>query len=980
MLLVTMVFCGSLINACSDDDDASVVQPLLNVSFVSSEATEAQFDVIAKNISECVYLVKEQGEEIPTADVVFATGEKLKMEGERDTVLISDLKSESQLVFCLAAKDCYGNLMEKVESVSFVTSALPSLNVNFLGATATTAKFEVNTKKISEFAYLVRGKNEEFPSNHIVFKRGTTVKVAGNKDTIEVAELSPKSDFVLYLASKDDENFLMDDVDSLSFSTTELTETVTVLSTKGDGFKVHVKVPEEVKARGNALRFTRGVLPFYNMLKMQGATDAEMLLSNGGDERSTTDTITYTFDEAHSILEDPETGEVYEIDSPIVPGEPSVFLAGEFSFGESPYGWGEGYYNPLFDTDKYFEDQFGDGGMILSTMPESEEYKKEMSYWTGYHHRELVTSKEPTLLDGGIKVDTLKLSPINASFRFTPDENVGSYCVFVCDDALYKGDLMFMLDNNEKYLQWFTTSFMAFSQLGAMSFNGVTEFSLSEFYEEGFIEPGLKFHILITSLGDENGMSQSFQHLEIITPERTKPAPVVEVKGISNPEGETSPYEVWFNIKSVGSEKLAKGKYVANYERETEAMLSNGYDALRLVDESGNAFTEEEIEQINSAEGLNVRFDSRANACTYLIAMGYNDEGLNSEPVIGKNRSTELPAAEKFDSPYFKGLEGDWTASAYLSHYDYATRTWSDDSVATKFKVTIGNNLSHPETLPEDVYGLYEGMSKEKVDALYSEFKTLSKEYVDRLNNQNCVLCTGFDIFSTADSKMEGRNPYELFVSPDYSGYNNEALFFDFGPKWFLHITKDGKISVPVNMDYMAPLSNWKSDGRYRETYYLAGVSGQSFIGSPNAGEEWPSFPVEVSEDMKTISVKPMVIDDGSDFPQTYFPSPVSLRSGQAVPVGGCRVNSGITLTKGWNGDAAVKSSRAANQNFSTPLASYNGQTITPKVRPMARTIFTNDKQNVKRVNINHRVTSDEFRKGMTKLAMQWLKGQQNKK
>ena len=859
---------------------------------------------------------------------------------------------------------------------------LPQLSVQFVTSDATTAKFAVEAKNITECAYLVKdSKDQGVPAKDFIFAKGTHFNVASENDTIVVPELQPNANFVIYVVGLDVNENLLEKVESVPFSTTDFTEPITVVQRKYDGFTVHVKAPQSVKDSKHAVRFTRGVLPFYNMLKMQGTTDAEMLLSNGGDERSTTDAITYTFDEANSIIEDPETGEVYEIDSPIVPGEPSVFLAGEFALGESPYGWGEGYYVPMFDTDKYFEDQFGDGGMILG-LGDSDAYAKEETYWNGYHHREVIFSKQPELLDGGVHVDTLKLSPINASFRFTPDKNVSSYCVFVCDDALYNDMIMPMLDNDEKYLQWFTTSFMAFSQLGAQSFSGESEFNLDEFYEEGFIEPELKFHIFITALGDENGSSQSFQHLEVITPQRTKKAPEVEVTGIPNPSGEVNPYEVWFNIKSVGDEKLAKGKYVANYERDTEAMFGNGYDAASLVEESGNDFTEEEVEAINSPEGLNVRLESRANACTYLIAVGYNDEGLNSEAIIGKNRSAELPDAKPVDSPYFKGLDGDWTASVTLSHLDYATREWIDDEEPTKFKVTIGNNLAYPETLPAEVYDLYQGMSKEKVDALYSEFKTLSSEYVDRLKKQNCILCAGFDIDNSEKDQLAYKTPYELFVSKDYSGYNNEALFYDFGPKWFFHVDEEGKISLPVNTNYMAPMSNWTTDGRYRQTFYLVGLGTKSYVGpTSSSDEEWPSFPVEVSEDMKTITIQPMAITNSSDFVDYYYPCPVSMRYNQAMPVNGVKTISGITLTKGWNeAEAPAKSSRSISSDICSPVPSLNGQSIVPMVRPLGRTVLVNDSKNIKRVNITHRVTCDEFKAGMTKLAKQWLKGQQNKK
>ena len=760
-------------------------------------------------------------------------------------------------------------------------TVLPQLNVSFVSATATTAQFAIEATNLTECAYLVKESSESVtPDKEVIFAKGEHFKAVGN-DTITVTDLKPYANLVLYVAAQTVNETLLDKVANVAFSTTDFTDPVTVVERKYDGFTVHVKAPQAVKDSKNAIRFTRGVLPLYNMLKMQGTTDAEMLLTNGGDERSTTDAITYTFDEKNSFITDPETGEEYEIDSPIVPGEPSVFLAGEFSYGESPYGWGEGYYTPLFDEEKWFEDQMGgDDGMLLS-FDNNPQYDKELSYWNGFHHREIIVSKQPKLLDGGVKVDTLKLSANNASLLFTPDENVKIYCVLVMDDMMYQDMIMPMFDNDEKYLQWFTTSYMAMMQLGAQNFTGTTEFNLDEFYEEGFVEPDFKFHILITSLGDKNGTAQSFQHLEITTPQRTLAAPVVAVTEVKNPEGEQTPYEVWFNIKNASDVALTKCKYVANYERDCEAMFGQGYDAAALVENSGNPFTEEEVALINSEEGLNIKFDSRANACTYLMVTGYNEEGLNSETALGKAYSMELPAADKVDSPYFKGLEGEWTASTTVARYDYETSAWVADSRPTVFKVTIGNNLSCPETLPAEVYDLYTNMSKEEVDALYADFKNLTGDYAKRLEAQNCLLCTGFNMEGNENGELALKTPYDLFVSKDYNGYNNEALFFDFGPKWFLHVTQEGKISVPINTEYLAPMSNWKTKYGQRQSCFLVGLGENNYVGTPNPENEdksnWPSFPVEVSEDMNTITINPIVIDNGVGEAQSYYPSTVSL-------------------------------------------------------------------------------------------------------
>ena len=277
-----------------------------------------------------------------------------------------------------------------------------------------------------------------------------------------------------------------------------------------------------------------------------------------------------------------------------------------------------------------------------------------------------------------------------------------------------------MLENNEKYLQWFPTSYYAFVQLGAVTLKELAQIKVEDYY---YIEPDVTYHALLTGMGDENGTSQCFMDYTFTLPQPTKPAPVVEVKGSDNPNGEESPYEVWFNVKAPNKDVLT-AKYVANYDRDMGEMLNMGYTYSMLVDSYGVDFGVEEIDKINSSEGLDMSFSSREDAETVLVVVGSNDEGTGNNPdeenspAVGRKRTNTQPDAERVESELFTSLAGDWTASATLSRYDSDTREWVPDTEATKFKVSIGAIPSYPETLPEEVYDLYPTMEKEEVDAL----------------------------------------------------------------------------------------------------------------------------------------------------------------------------------------------------------------------------------------------------------------------
>ncbi len=697
-------------------------------------------------------------------------------------------------------------------------------------------------------------------------------------------------------------------------------EGVTVSNVRPDGLTIHMEIPAAVKERGNAIRWNRSCLPMYNMLKMNGVTDAELLLQNAG--LVLTESGDLFIDEEHSMATDPDTGEQYPIGDPLVPGEPVIFLSGEFGWGEDQFGgWGEGYYKWMFDYDRWMADMGGGGVMSARPGVVRAINEAEAKYWNGYYEARNFMTKQPGHFDGQVKFSTVDMTPIQGTLRFEPDKTVKRYCVMLTDDATLNDIMLPMLDNKTEYLQWFTTSFFAFQQLGVMAYEGPTDLNLSDW--AGELGPGMKFHILITAMGDDAGMLQNFSRHEVVMPERTLPAPVVEVKEVPSPEtGKIEPYEVWFNIKKVEGEVL-RMKYAANYKRDFDYMLTHGYDYYSLVDQKGNELSNADLTKVNSAEGLNVKFDVRPFSTMTLSAVGYNSEGLGSKAGWAEATAAELPAAETVNSPYFESLKGDWTASAIISRYDYQTSAWVNDAEPTKFKVSIKNSVcDFPEKLPEEIYGLYKGMTREQVDAMYQEFKERAKLYDERLKRGNCLQCCGLGF--DPKGRLDYKSPYDLFTSTTYSASSTEGLFEDFGAKWYLKINADGKVSVPINVNYMNPLAAWSMKYGRKDTYYLVGIGEKDFVGMTKLPQDkWDEFPVEVSADSKTITIKPIVRPDSKGVQTTYYPSVMNYMQSYR-PIDAGKIVSEITLTKGWTEPASTTMNR--NIKYAAPeMESANG-------------------------------------------------------
>ena len=123
----------------------------------------------------------------------------------------------------------------------------------------------------------------------------------------------------------------------LEFTTKNYTfdETVKIVETYYDGFKVHVTVPEKVKEAGHVLRYGYSSLATYNKAtKLYGTTDVARLIQNGnigGRYIKNDSTMVYDVNNLYEIVD----GEEIDLHDDLFPADLGVFLAGSFSWGAS---------------------------------------------------------------------------------------------------------------------------------------------------------------------------------------------------------------------------------------------------------------------------------------------------------------------------------------------------------------------------------------------------------------------------------------------------------------------------------------------------------------------------------------------------------------------------------------------------------------------------------------------------------------------
>lgn len=965
--LACMILAGVGIAGCSKDDteEPAIVEPKFSASLLSTDIDAASVRLTTEAIDEYAYMATTDAAAAVTPDGIFAAAEagealcgKGSCEDGTNDIKVSGLSAETSYKLYLAAKATDGKYYKDVVIVDFTTVDSPAVfEVELIKAGTSTADVKLTTSKITKYAYLTYPAAEApqtEPTATVIFATGVQGDCVDGENDVTMKTLEHKTEYVAYFAAQTVKEEFFDGIVKVEFTTEDFTDAVTVYDNTYKGFKVAVKVPASVKENNNVIKWMTSSLFMYNSM---AALDADGLVSN--DEYYhryfNEDTVLYIDNDHYMMLDEngepemDEYGDYKQLFDPVIPGQPQVFILGEHTWGESDWGWGEGYYTALFDYEAYFAAMGGGGGggwePLMTKALKATRTADEDPYWTGFHHREVVRVLEPEPLDAEIRINTA-LRPNGGLIQIDPDPEVVSYSYLIMDEMTL-AQVSQALDNNPEYMPWFVESYEAMMMLGAMTYEGPLDINLEEAV---YLDKEATYYIFVTGRGDEIGSSICFAQTSFQLPEATKPAPVVEVKGIEKPatEGEPSPYEVWFNVKCT-TKDAATAIYGCNYEREWETSKGSYYSDADLIERAGNQLSSNEIAQINSDEGLNIMFQTREDATTYLGIIAYNDEGTASEAAVGKMRSIREPAAERVESDLFTGLNGDWTATATVTYnlYNYETSKTETVTEEKKCKVTIGS-VEYPATLTEDVYAIYDsfGMDKEATDAYFAEFKEVADIFNEKTRAQNRILCNGFNFEVSqygGDMVMDYASPFDLFCSDTYSAYDNESILYDFGPKWYLQVAADGSVSVPFNVNYFFPMSQWT-----RSTYHLIGASDQTALPyALGGGNEY--FPTEISADKNTITIKPVEVDN-----QVYYPVGASQSYGYWQF--NTRIVSNLVLTRGWTETpetAAVKAGRV----YTSKIAALNGMKYSPVTKAKGRTTLKAMKTHNR---VNYKIVSNE--------------------
>lgn len=844
-----------------------------------------------------------------------------------------------------------------------------TFEVKLNSVTQTTAEIGINADLIDEIAYVIKDELSGTPLPAVIFAAGKQVDPAAK--TVALTDLDANKTYWVYFAAKTNgayyEHVLDLEVKTLDYTFDKM---LTLVDTEYMGYKVRITVPDEVRNEPEkyAIRYNFASLLDVLLAKYEMERPWAMnLLENAhgcrGWQETKRDTTVYINpwneyrqNEDGSYYIDETDGQMVPIHNPIAPNEPYLFTAAQYRYGHlDELGWGwsygsddkdTGYYIPLWDQDGWVAEYGVTPSKSNLVFDPATGYIEtgEEKYWDDNSFGENGTiqslfffTKAPEMLETDFEVLVEDVTPVNARIKFLADDNTYVYSYVICSDATYKTMVNDLLLGYEDWMQWFVCSYYGMFHLQFPSMQGNASIMASA-YNNAALEAENLYHVLVTVSGDENGSKQKFIHETFETTAKVMDAPVIEVTAVEDNQNE---YFAKFNIKAPNKD-VARAAYAADYKREFlfEANSDVKYSAL-----CQNTFGEDDINAINSDEGLEIQINSTDGQIVRLAVLGYNIEETPNDlyspekagkscPAVADCRTKLLDMVPHVNSPLFSTLEGQWTASAKVMIRKYDNNNNIQEYTQTKTaNIEILQSVPTP-ALTQDVYDIYSafGYDKTATDGFYEDFKREAGIFNDyRLTYRNRLLCLGWfdeDPYYPTASRLALADPFDLFTNTDYSCIDNAQIFYDFGPKWYLEIDADGNVILPFDQWTTPPMAFWQRSVFFMGAYNYEQNHG--YRGAVTSGREGAEgevimpgqFPVEVVNNDKFIikSLMAPVEDAAGATLYPHYPNAIG-GWGAADAQLLLPIVSEITFTRGWKNT----SSQANSVNY----AGYAEPTLT---------------------------------------------------
>ena len=769
---------------------------------------------------------------------------------------------------------------------------------------STSASFTLITKDVTTVAYHVtKGSyTENELSAQILYadaaEKGRLVTVTDGKNTIDIYGLEGGTDYTACFAFLQGNEYA---VVTQAFTTPDYDRIITVIESKKDGFKFHFNVPD-------TMTYLYAFLPTeqYNSFRASGWADDVTFLLDG---RTLTGPQTVEINSEEDWLYEGDGG-FY-----IHPGSAYTLLMaecdaeGNLLFTENPDydgGWGGDVWGPMAPATRA-------GTTVAPRVGDySDEARTEDQFYpTGLYARQNLYA-ELTMVESKVQVELTGKTERRIKVRCTADEDV-QYVVAPMDRNMFN-ELVSLVTEE-------AVASTLLEYYGYESYSGTQDFEFDE--NVLFLEPDSTYIISVVGVYAEDASVISLDTLQVTLTKSTLPAAVVEITQGTNPEGEVTPDLVWFNIKS--TEKNVFGaKHIANYTKEVQKMINDGYTYEDLLSWYGEDLSEEDIQAINSDAGLTISISSMEDTESTLIIGAYNEEeGMTV--YTGVARSAALPALEPVSSSLYEDLKDEWTARIIQTQSEtlwFSDETgenwWSVDSVwvdTTYTTLSLGQSFDNSPASFDATHENYsvvydshyykalengasdeqaDAYAKEQVAAQFAEFKEMADKYNNKYKGQNYILGLGLDALHPYAT------PWDLFCSSDYVAYDVEETFYAYGPKLFFQVQEGDQLVLlgDATITYLPPVAGWN--------YYEVLLMGYNPVYANEGVYYTGSYPVEISEDKNTLVIKGIEAEG-----EYFYPALGSM--GYGWPDFFTKTCADIVLTRG------AEATRAAMPEFTAP-------------------------------------------------------------
>lgn len=702
---------------------------------------------------------------------------------------------------------------------------------------ASSATFMVKDLAVESLAYYVHeGVAEEDELDPIILfsdaqEEGRIATLVDNQCTFTVYSLEGNKEYTVYVMYTENDELV---TESATFMTASYDRIINVVESRKDGFTLHFNVPE-----GMTYMFAFVNTEQYGTWRnWYGANDKEFL--EDGRRLTGPQTVTYNSNEDWLWEED---GGMY-----IHPGSTYTVIIGECDEEGNLLCDSIEYEMEDWYEEDWYEEDWNEGEaydpMPLSTRAGTVTAPRKGAYtevpWYDddfypcglYARQNLIAAFDQ--VDSKVNVELTKKTERRIKLRCTAKEDV-QYVVAPMEKSEYK-DLEKIIGKESiapKLLEYYSELIMS----------GTQDLVIDENMVYG-MEVGTTWIVSVIGIYAEDASVISYDTLHVTLTPSTLPAAEITVEGCDNPEGEPTPNLAWFRVKSE-SKNVASANYVAHYTKEVAKQLNYGYTYEELVGSFGNPLEEKDIIEINSDEGAYIAIPSMEDAATTLIVAAYNEDDVASV-AYGESRTPQysaLPEAPGYQD-LCENLKGDWTVriiqrlAETFTEYEtdeegnitdwenYVTidSVWYDTLYTT---ITFGESFDNsPATFDEsheayaEIFDTYywneieKGASDEEatenakaqVEEQFATYKSMAKKYEEKYKGQNYILAFGLD-----NVVQEYATPWDLFCSSDYSAYDVEELFYDYGPKLFFQVQEDGSLYLLGDgyNYYLPPVAGW---------------------------------------------------------------------------------------------------------------------------------------------------------------------------